>query len=555
MMSREVSGPRRRRSSSLGRSAQDALLATDPEWLIGVARLLTAFMAVVAIFLDPTQPAMFAREAQVVLGIYLSFSMLLVMYPPHWPLNARAHIFIHLIDAGVLGWLAALTDELTSPFFAFLPFLLLAMTLRWGLAGAAMAAVVLQLELLVIGLPDLRDGNPELNLMIMRSVYFLIAAVMLGYLGAYRERSRRQLATLAIWPSTAPSFAKHAWLGDALQHAATVLGGAKLLVIWWNQDAEGGSAVLWAEHRIQVRQISDPTIWHSHDPETADQLGSPAGAGRDAALLDLFKQRQSADAAGGPSRQVFCGAGFSGLNYRGRLLVVDPDCRRDEAQVLIDIIAGRIGAELEKAGLLEEAADSIRAQERLRLARDLHDSVLQGLTAANLKLKALTDAAENGAQEPLRNIAAIVSAQQRRLRQFVEESENTGETAKVALYGLLEQAETLQRQWNCRIDIELHPSEAEVPSWLGHEVFQIVSEATANAVRHGSATILRVLLLRDPSTLTMKIIDNGRGLDPQDRTLPQSLSRRVADLGGLFTISRAAPGLGLEITLPCAVGG
>src|SRR3546814_16581946 len=91
----------------------------------------------------------------------------------------------------VLGCLAVLTDELASPFFSFLPFVLLVTTMRWGLGGAILGAVVLETVLFAVGLPDLQDGESELNIFVTRSAYFAVAATMLGYFGAYRERSRQ----------------------------------------------------------------------------------------------------------------------------------------------------------------------------------------------------------------------------------------------------------------------------------------------------------------------------------------------------------------------------
>src|SRR3546814_13932511 len=49
------------------------LLACDPEWLIGVGRLVTSLFAVVAMHLDPTQPAAFRHESKVIIGLYVAF--------------------------------------------------------------------------------------------------------------------------------------------------------------------------------------------------------------------------------------------------------------------------------------------------------------------------------------------------------------------------------------------------------------------------------------------------------------------------------------------------
>src|SRR3546814_12463910 len=73
-------------------------------------------------------------------------------------------------------------------------------------------------------LPDLQDGESELNIFVTRSAYFAVAATMLGYFGAYRERSRQRLAQLADWPFDAIAGNRQHWLGSLFQHAADVLG-------------------------------------------------------------------------------------------------------------------------------------------------------------------------------------------------------------------------------------------------------------------------------------------------------------------------------------------
>src|SRR3546814_15342212 len=104
------------------------LLECDPEWLIGVGRLVTSLFAVVAMHLDPTQPAAFRHESKVIIGLYVAFSLLMVLFPLRRPLDSKIHLAVHSVDIAVLGCLAVLTDELASPFFSFLPFVLLVTT-------------------------------------------------------------------------------------------------------------------------------------------------------------------------------------------------------------------------------------------------------------------------------------------------------------------------------------------------------------------------------------------------------------------------------------------
>ncbi|WP_325415453.1 hypothetical protein, partial [Sphingobium sp.] len=159
-------------------------LAADPEWLISWGRLIAVMFAAMAIYLDPTRPARSLSEVHIVLAIYLLFSLCMALGLIRRPLSHPTHLIAHGTDVLALTILVYLTDELASPFFPFVPFILLATTMRWGMPGAVLGALVMEAMMITVGWRDLTDGDSELNLVIMRSAYFLVAAAMLGYFGA-----------------------------------------------------------------------------------------------------------------------------------------------------------------------------------------------------------------------------------------------------------------------------------------------------------------------------------------------------------------------------------
>lgn len=530
--------------------------ASEPEWLIGVGRLVTSLLAAVAIYLDPTQPARSLSEVQTVLAVYILFSLLLVLFPVQRPIDSKAHIVTHAIDILVLGWLAFLTDELTSPFFAFLPFTLLAATMRWGMPGAVIGAVALELVLLIVGWPDLEDGESELNILIMRSAYFLVAAGMLGYFGAYRDRSRHRLARLASWPFAPPTGEHGSWLQGILDHAADVLGEPQLVVLWQDQEESAGKVATWTEGTLRLADVRGTQLWAAWSEELqrppivgqnraaeAERLKALSGA-----LFELGRLHE-------PIEHV-CSAAFSSIRYRGWLFVINARHRHEDSTSLTEIIATRIGYELERLALMHEVFSTARFQERVRLARDLHDSVLQDLTAASLKLKAATGFVPPEAQPALRSVSALMLDQQRRIRMFVENARMVEPREQVALpLALADSIQTLREQWCCDIHLTVEPPDFDVPGQFSAEVTQLISEATANAVRHGHATRIDLAVARRAGRLQLRIADNGSGItEPSmgEQREPLSLSTRVADLAGSLAITRFSPGVAMLIELPIA---
>src|SRR3546814_4152321 len=86
------------------------------------------------------------------------------------------------------------------------------------------------------------------------------------------------------------------------------------------------------------------------------------------------------------------------------------------------------------------------------------------------------------------------------------------------------------------IDLVLDPPDMEVPCWIVHEISQIISEATANAVRHGGATHVCVTLTRSRGELEFCISDNGSGM--QKAGSPRS-EEHTSELQSLMRISYA----------------
>jgi signal transduction histidine kinase len=532
--------------------ARNALLITDPNRLISYGRLITAIFAVIAIYLDPTQPSRYRAEVQDVLAIYLVMAIVLVAVPIRRPVDSPVHFLVHVLDTAILGWLAFLTNELTSPFFSFLPFTLLAMTVRWGFMGAMIGAVMLEVVLFTIGIPDILDGESELNVLIIRTVYFLVCAVMLGYFGAYRESSRERLARLAGWPMDAGVGDRRGWLAELCGHSGAITGCESLILIWREQDEPTGFIAHWRKEGLRLLPL-DPATFRSVFAEarldfmdrTRASLVSPA---------EMSGLTLALDALGLPRplpHDYAVRSGFSGLRFRGAMIVVDPDGRPEDALALTEIIAARTGSELEHVELVARRADSARAEERSRLGQDLHDSVLQDLTATSLKLRSLA-AREPDVAQDLKAIEELLTEQQRRIRRFVEEQRDVyADQPTDMVADLRRQADLLEKKWGVTVAFDWHGRSTHLPRNLVEEVIALFSEATANAVRHGSATRVALEARRVGSALELGVVDNGRGLGPAANGIgPVSLRSRAMQLGGSIALNDSADGLRVTMVIP-----
>jgi signal transduction histidine kinase len=94
-----------------------------------------------------------------------------------------------------------------------------------------------------------------------------------------------------------------------------------------------------------------------------------------------------------------------------------------------------------------------------------------------------------------------------------------------------------------RLDVPPRLPDVTLPPEVRHNVFLAAKEAINNVVKHARASTARMRLKLEPDRFTLEIEDDGRGLDPAsaptDRNGMRNMRRRMADIGGEFSIGPA----------------
>jgi len=206
--------------------------------------------------------------------------------------------------------------------------------------------------------------------------------------------------------------------------------------------------------------------------------------------------------------------------------------------------------------------------ERSRLARDLHDGVLQSLTGVILQLGALSRVIEldpQAACKRVREIEELIAEEQRDLRVWIQQLHPDALPSmafNANLAALLDKlCNRVAWQWDLRVELTVGDSgSGMITRTLGDEVYRLVQEALTNVGRHALARVARVKLEMTPGRLHICISDDGCGFPFRGRfdlsTLaarqlgPESLKGRVACLGGEMVLTSDPSGSQLEITLP-----
>ena len=198
-----------------------------------------------------------------------------------------------------------------------------------------------------------------------------------------------------------------------------------------------------------------------------------------------------------------------------------------------------------------------RHEERLRLARELHDGLGQTLTSAALFAKSL-ELGEGTASDTVAELRRLIDAALNETRTIMwrlrpAEVEELGFEA--ALQAL---AQTFRHGHGVRVDVHLFAVDGLSPA-LEAEAYRVAQEAMTNAVAHAAPPAVSVLAFRRGDTLTLVVEDDGTGFDPSATVGGAGIlgmRERAAALGGHLDLeSTVGHGTTVRLVVPCQPGG
>jgi signal transduction histidine kinase len=215
----------------------------------------------------------------------------------------------------------------------------------------------------------------------------------------------------------------------------------------------------------------------------------------------------------------------------------------DQASVAIEY--GRVQAEVQRLGLMEE---------RERIAKELHDGIIQSLYAVGMGLQGTALMAGSPA-------AAV------RIEGAVGELDRVIRDLRNYIFGLrpgiladrqLDQAlrvlgEEIQARSNTLVDVTVDPAIAARLSSRSHEIVQLAREALSNVVRHGHARHALLRLAQSGSKATLTIEDDGVGFDTRSDSGGSGLRNmreRAAAMGGAMRVTSKPGKTRLRVTIP-----
>src|SRR6185503_16395832 len=241
---------------------------SQTERTIAAARVVLAASGLLAIWLDPAEPARYAALTYSLHTGYVIYALALAVIVWNRATAGYLPLLTHAIDITLFSIFQYLTAGPSSPFFVYFIFSLFCGALRWQWRGTVGTAVLVIPLYLLMGAAISGSLNPsalETNRYVIRAVYLALTAVLLVYLGQHETRLRVEIERLAHWPPVGAGSRDKA-LARVLDHAADVIDGVHVLVAWEASDEP------WMH--LAARSPSGTTLL-KHAPGEGDPLVPP----------------------------------------------------------------------------------------------------------------------------------------------------------------------------------------------------------------------------------------------------------------------------------------
>jgi signal transduction histidine kinase len=540
------------------------------ERLIAIARTAFALLTLVVLAVDPTVAEGRTRALFVFGVVYAVYSAVVAIIVWRFAVQSlRARVITHVIDIAAYGAILAATQTPVSPFAMLFVFALFCATLRFPLRGLLWTGATLIVMYTAISFAN-SNVRSDPAFFLTRVTYIAFAALLLAYLRQYQQRMQDDLSNIANWPRTLPR-EREPLLRDILPAAAKLLRASRALLVWEENDEpwltlayfDGREIFIKREGpelRVVEESLGASTFYCADVQKSSTLIAQDGGAPHsinvcplDDAIIERFAVRSVLSSP------------IETEEARGRFLVFDSRDVTYDDLVLSDIAANLIATQLDETALFHSMRLAAVSDERLRLARDLHDGLLQSLTAIKLQLERVHhlirfNAAE--AEQSLRGVQELIAHDQQELRGFITQLRPRALAAHALPLPnrLAALAARFRQQWDIEVAVTLTPSYARVSDSVGGELFNLIAESLANAAKHAHATRIDVSVNIVDGVAEIGVEDNGRGfpfhgtydlaaLDAGHRG-PVTLRERVASLRGSLLLHSSEQGARIEMKIP-----
>jgi signal transduction histidine kinase len=549
------------------------------ERVISAGRLFLAAFLTLAVLSNPRAPQKYVEVVAILAFGYFTYSFGVAVLTWTRRITTRGvAVATQVVDLLLFSTFIYLTDGARSPLFPYFVFAIICGAVRWYGKGALLTGLAALVAYVFATLTGPTSG-PEMKFdtaeFIARTSQLALVAALLGYLGAYHHRLHREISSLAAWPRRLPTEGSEA-LQEVLAYAASVLHTPRLVLLWEEGDEPSLRVAIHDGQAFELTRARPDAF----GPLVAEPLQRSSFI---ATRLDTRRRRVLQRVPGGfrfwngnpldeSFRERFAVKNVIALRLAtdsidGWLFAMDRPRTTADDLLLGDIVGRLIAGALELQTLIEQLRESAAGEERVHLARELHDGVLQSLTAASLQAQRARQAIASSPLDAERRLAMVeetILSEQQALRLAIEDLKpgSMQETAAVDIMPRLRDAAArVGRQWDVRVHLNLQAGPCLTAQKIAHELTRMLQEALVNAIRHGGAREVTVTCVPMGADIALAVSYQGRGFAGFQgrhdlaslnmmRVGPRTLKERVSAAKGSLAIESTETGARVEITVP-----
>ena len=529
--------------------------------MIGLVRLALALAALIIIFIDPTEPDKNVELTYGALVLYVAYSTTVYAFSlrrhEHHPRRLT-----HWVDVAFYLCFVSLSNGTNSVFFFSFFFAIIVASFRFGFPEGMRVTIASAVLFSVIGYATAPSGHVEVNRLILRPVYLLTLGYMTAYWGGCEIRLTRRLGLLrGVTRLSNPRFDVGYTIGSMLwklrefydaDHCLIVLSDPRdnefrLFRLRREQTAEAVQAELVPETlaRLLLTLPEDCAVVYGGKSRLRSFLDSGYYVSDTSGRADCKDglERASSFLAETLSAESFISVP---LHYReksiGRLYLSAPPGIFDGADIdYLMQVGEQIMPVIHNIRLLERLASNSAQQERQRLARAIHDSVIQPYIGLQYKLAAIRNKAAEGRElgEDIERLFEMTVEEVAGLRGFVRGLKDGEGRADNFVAAVRRFAAQFAQNYDLDVKVE-SKGDFRVNDRLAAELIRIVHEGLSNVRKHSSTAVSRITLERADSSLRISIENEDPRAEDSARAqfTPRSITERAEELGGHVSVER-----------------
>ncbi|MBA2503712.1 MAG: hypothetical protein H0V27_12620 [Pyrinomonadaceae bacterium] len=530
--------------------------------MVALMRLVLAIGALLVTYLDSIRAGGYASVTYTTLALYLVYSLVLYLSEAfRRPLLPA--LVAHWIDVGWYTMVIALSGSTNSVFFFGFFFSVMAASFRWGFGSGVRVAIFSAVLFIVVGfaIGFYDQTGFKYDSFLTRSAVLVVLGFMIAYWGGSEITLKRRLALLKeVSTLSNPRFGIDRTLGNVMERLRAFYDAETCLLI---MNEHGTS-----EYRLRRAERGKPERAMRSEP---------------------FDDRAASQFLFLPETHSFvCNSGWYGLNFDKRFYAMnaatgektidgEEDCHRlaglldaecfvtvpvkirnetvgrlfltarrrtydDSDAAFLFQLMEQVVPTVEIIRLVDRLASDAAETERQRIARDIHDSVIQPYIGIQIGLAAIRQKLDLGGfdvMSDVKNLIEISGSEINGLRNYMSGLRNAHARDGSLVPAVERFAAKFSEAAGIKVRVEADSDGIHVNDRLAAEAFQMVAEGLSNIRRHTEATRAHINLAQLDNRFQLVIAnDDPANGAARPSFVPRSITERASALGGRASVTR-----------------